>query len=219
MIGKIALAALLLASAAMLGGCLSRTDVEQSRRDLAVGKLAGNAAFGQSFVSTHAYLSGIDVMLAAYARVNTRDVVFHLRSDASSREDLVRMTFNAAGVADNRFRRFDFEPLADSKGRSYFFFFTSPDSTPENSITMWKATEDVYAGGTAFKDGQPVDGDLVFKTYYRETISLGRIASFVARKFNGDRPFFIVYCSFLVLLLAATVKAWRGPHRRSKRNS
>jgi len=215
---KLALSALLLGSAAMLWGC-SRIDVEQSRIDVAAGEMAGSTTLGQSFVSTQAYLSGINVRLATYARANTKDVVFHLRSDASSGEDLVRIAFSAAQVADNQFRRFNFEPVADSKGGSYYFFFTSPDSTPENSITMWKATEDVYASGTAFKDGRPIDGDLVFSTYYRETISFGRIASLVARKFNGDRPFFIVYCSFLVLLLAATVKAWLGPGRRSKRNS
>lgn len=219
MIRRVALSALLLASAVMLGGCSSRIDVEQLRVDLAAGELAGNATLGQSFVSRHGYLSSIDVQLATYARVNTADVVFHLRSDASSGEDLVRIVFNAAQVADNQFRRFDFDPIVESNAKSYFFFFTSPDSIPGNSITVWQATKDVYAGGTAFRNGQPIEGDLVFRTCYRDTISLGRISSFVARKFNGDRPFFIAYGSLLVLLLAATVKAWLGPRRRSKHNS
>jgi len=220
MLRRIPVVIILIMCATVLSGCgWSRVDVAQMKSDIAAGELAGDTTLGQTFVSKHADLSAISVMLATYARANTEDVIFHLRSGPSSSEDLVTIKFSAGQVVDNQFREFSFESIPDSEGASYCFFFTSPDSSPGNSITMWKTAQDVYEAGSAFRNGHLVEGDVVFRTYYRETISLARVLAFVIRKFNGDRPFFIFYCSIFVLLLGATLRAWLRPRRKTRRNT
>ena len=151
------------------------------------GELTRDVLVGQTFVAQKDNLSGISVMFATYSnRNNTQLVGFHLREagGAFGREDLRSETVSARSLNDNQFHRFAFEPIPDSKGKTYFFFLVSPDSTPGNAVTVDLNTQDPYHLGTAFivRDAGPsvtdpviLSGagkptlDIVFETYHTVT--------------------------------------------------
>jgi hypothetical protein len=133
------------------------------------GELYGDVRYGQSFVASYPNLERIDVVMSTYGRRNTRDVVFHLREGLDSQADVASVTFNAGDVREETWRSFTFPPLSDSAGKSYYFFFESPESELDDALTVMGREGDPYASGQAYIDGQPFPGDMAFRIYYRMT--------------------------------------------------
>ena len=130
-----------------------------------VGEIYGHMKVGQTFVSYTSELKGIKLLMANYHnRPNTEDVIFHLRKDLDSKEDLRTLVVNASEILDNEYHKFEFDPLSRSQGKSYYFFIESPTSSPGNAITVRYTPENTYAAGKRFRNHKAVSGDLVFKT-------------------------------------------------------
>jgi hypothetical protein len=140
--------------------------VSQDSANQPIGEIMGNTTIGQTFFAPYANLNAIDIDFATYARVNTKDLVFHLRTSPSSPTDIFSSKINAQNIDDNKFYRFTFPKIRDSKDKSYYFFVEAPEAASGNAITIWSNYDDVYKGGSAYKDGQPIRGDLTFKTSY-----------------------------------------------------
>lgn len=149
-------------------GCVGYLDLENEQDYFTqpVGEIYGSRSVGQSFVSHYAGLNRVEMLLATYRRRNSGPITFHLKESPSSDEDLITIEVDAAEIEDNAFHRFSFDPLYDSKGRSYFFSIDAPHSAPGNAITIWHSPYDVYSEGRWYIDGQAKEGDLAFKTYY-----------------------------------------------------
>lgn len=128
------------------------------------GEIYGPIKIGQTFVSPTNGLYRIDLLLATYARENDRDVIFHLRNTPEG-EDLVTVRLNASEVEDNSFYRFEFPPIANSAGQSFYFFLESPDSEPGNAITIWGVVRNVYNEGKAYRNHRPTGGEVAFRVY------------------------------------------------------
>ncbi len=142
------------------------------------GELIGAKMVGQTFVAPGNYLSGVAVQFGTYSgRNNTRPVQFGLREWGSA-EDLRIARVMPAELGDNQPYRFDFDPIADSAGTTYFFYVTSPESTQGNAVTVGIDNRDPYPSGTAFigdakavaKSGKPVT-DLAFALYQAVPVS------------------------------------------------
>lgn len=134
------------------------------------GEITGDARVGQTFVAQKDDLSGLAVMFATYSRRNnTQPVEFHLR-EFGLPQDIRTARVQASELRDNQFHRFEFEPLQDSKGKTYFFFVTSPTSRPGDAVTVDLNTQDPYHLGTAYigDAGKPTI-DVVFETYHTVT--------------------------------------------------
>lgn len=115
------------------------------------GELTRDVLVGQTFKSEHANLSGVAVMFATYSnRGNTAPIRFHLRESYESSLDVRTAQVTAEALHDNQLYQFEFEPIADSKDKTYFFFVVSPDSTPGNAVTVDLDTRNPYHLGTAF---------------------------------------------------------------------
>lgn len=192
-----------LLSGIILGGG-SYIGVAQEKANQPTGELTGGVAIGQTFASSHANLNAVEINLATYARLNTKDVIFHLRTSPSS-IDIATIKVNAAKIADNQYHLFNFLPIPDSKGKVYYFFIKSPDSVPGNAITIWYSTEDVYKDGSAYKNHRPIEGDLAFKTYYKSDI-LNALSYFIKNKIHQDKPFFVFYFALIAILIFLLVK-------------
>jgi hypothetical protein len=143
--------------------------LSQEMAGVPAGEIYGPIKIGQSFVSPANGLHRIDILLATYARKNDRDVIFHLRYTPEE-EDLVTVRFNASQVEDNSFYRFDFPPIANAAGHSFYFFLESPDSEPGNAITIWGVTESVYEEGRAYRNHRPAGGELAFRVYAEKSL-------------------------------------------------
>ena len=141
-------------------------DVSQTRWSQNVGEIYGAASVGQTFVADAAGLNRIDLRLSTYVRQNTGPLIFHLRESPAAATELVTITVDAATVQDNVYRPFYFPPLADSRGKSYYFFLEAPQAVPGNALTTWFSPDDNHPQGTMLRDGQSVAGDLTFYAYY-----------------------------------------------------
>jgi hypothetical protein len=181
--------------------------VGQRINDTPAGEIRGSITIGQLFTAHYNGLYRIDALMATYARENTHDVTFHLRSSPQADNDLVNLTVNAREIEDNQFRTFIFEPFRDSAGKSYYFFFDSPDSEPGDAVTVWGTIKDLYPEGRPFRNHRKAGGDLVFLTYYRPSvldkfdILLDRLT---ANKplFWGDRRFYLLLALLYMALLS-----------------
>lgn len=201
--------ALLLIGVASLGR-FNVGPVGQPIADTPAGEIRGSITIGQLFTAPYNGLYRIDVSMATYARENTHDVFFHLRSSPQAEHDLVTITVNAREIEDNQFRPCIFEPIRDSAGKSYYFFFDSPDSLPGDAITVWGTIKELYPEGQLYRNHQAAGGDLVFLIYYRPStldkvdILLDRLT---ANKplFWGDRRFYLLLALLCMALLALFV--------------
>jgi hypothetical protein len=135
-----------------------------------VGEIIANLAVGQSFYSTSPNLESIDICMATYARINIKDIIFHLKSSPESLSDIVLIKTNAALIENNEYHRFKFSPIKESANRSYYFYIESPDSVPGNAITIWSSKDDVYSQGSAYINSKPINGDLTFNVYYASAL-------------------------------------------------
>lgn len=184
----------ILLSSIILGGG-SYIGLVQDKVNQPVGEISGITTVGQTFISPHANLNAIEINMATYMRTNTHDVIFHLRSSPNSTVDIVTIRVNAAKIADNKYHRFSFPPIIDSEHISYYFFIESPNSAPGNAITTGYCTKDVYNAGSAYKNHEPMEGDLSFRTYHK--LEMSNVASYFLHRMQQDMLFFIFY--FLLL--------------------
>jgi len=131
-----------------------------------VGELVRGRTVGQTFVAREANLYRIDVLLATYARLNTRDVIFHLRDHPSSDQDIATVRVNGLWIRDNEYHSFTFSPLPESKGKSYYFCLESPESVEGDAITIWSYLRSIDQRAVRYENGRPVSAQLIFKAYY-----------------------------------------------------
>lgn len=148
--------------------------------------LVQGVELGQAFVAARDGLNRIDVLVYGHRRRNTQPVTFHLRREGAA-DDVVTQTFNAGEVWGWRWMSFRFDPLADSEGQAYIFFFDSPTSTPDDGITLGGVEGDLYPNGTGLINGQPVRADAAFMTYYAGVSWSEKVAA-LAGKLTGAKP-------------------------------
>jgi hypothetical protein len=210
----IALILVALFALASLSGCA--LDSIAARQDGMTGlweELAGPLTFGQSFVSASDNLYRIDLSTATYARTNSAPVIFHLRSSPTAGSDIYSASVPGPEIQNDRPTSFLFPPLPDSRGRSYYFFIESPGSQAGNAITVYANENDQYPGGTAYRDGKAVPGDLAFKAYSREVFTFARVwGDFLARA-GGDLPFCLCYGGLILGACAGLAWALRRRDR------
>lgn len=146
------------------------SSIAQEANTQIVGEITGNVTVGQTFLAPYSNLHAIEILLATYNRVNTGGVVFHLRSTPLSTVDLYSINMPVDKIKNNKFCLFSFDPIKDSKGRSFYFFIDSPNSTPGNAITIWYNKKDAYSDGQAYENGLPLSGDLAFRAHFFSSI-------------------------------------------------
>jgi uncharacterized membrane protein len=144
----------------------SKLGVSQADFNQPVGEIYGGMNVGQTFYSPLPNMNEIDVILATYARSNSKDVIFHLRDSPYSKIDIETITVNARQIRDNTYHKFKFSPMKDSANKSYYFFIESPDSVPGDAITLWSSNGDSYSAGTEYFNSISVARDLTFNVYY-----------------------------------------------------
>jgi hypothetical protein len=194
--------------------CLSGCTLDNiaARQEKATGlweELTGGKTFGQSFICTRNNLYRIDLSTATYARINTSPVIFHLRSASPSTSegaetfvatDILTITLPGPEVQNDRPTSFVFPPLHDSKDKAFYFLIESPEGAPGNAITVYVNEYDQYLAGTAYRNGQPVAGDLAFTAYSQETFTFSGVIQDFLSRVTQDVPFFTCYCALLLLV-------------------
>lgn len=127
------------------------------------GLINSNTSVKQSFIAEESKLSGIKILIATYARVNNCEVTLELFDQDNNL--IASQKADGSKLEDNSYFSFMFDPINDSKGKTYYLKIKS-DGTEENSITAWMSNEDAYADGKFYINDQESTGDLCFTLYY-----------------------------------------------------
>jgi hypothetical protein len=142
-------------------------DVVVDYSDRPVGELVAGLLVEQSFASNHDRLCGVAVNMATYAgRAKDCRVAFRLRAEASANVIADQVVFCSA-LADNSWVRFDFAPLAGSRGEKFVLAIESPNGQPGSAATLWMASVPrIYPEGALSVNGVPTPGALRFMTFH-----------------------------------------------------
>jgi hypothetical protein len=172
-------------------------------------EITDDLVIGQTFEAPVDGLRRIDVVLRTYNRRNTHPVTFYLKPSIDSEDVIYQETFNASEVRNNQWRTFEFSPVLDSAGKSYYFYFESPDSVEGNAITVGGAQGgDFYNDGATYLTADYLGGDptivladVAFRTYYG--LSLKEKVSILGQRLVENKPFIwgdIRFYMFLAVL-------------------
>jgi len=168
-------------------------------------EIKGDFIIGQTFVAPVDGLQRIDVVLRTFGRQNTKDVNFIL-TEIDASEFIYRETFNASEAGNNQWRTFEFPPITNSQGKTFLFYFGSPESIIDDAITVGGGEGDFYSEGSAIAGPMPTNADLAFRTYYG--LSAAEKMSIFGRRLVEDKPaiwgnlfFYVVLVIFYGLIL------------------
>lgn len=156
----------------------SEPDVSQTI-DLYLGPpLAGTGIVGQTFKVDCDSLNRIDLTLGVLNDQHDQPVTFYLATDLTTEQILYSETFAGTAITDYQQKSFRLPPIADSAGRTFFLFLSSPTSTPQNGITVRGYSDtpvDRYPAGQAVAGRpdslQPIQADIAFKAFCEMSFS------------------------------------------------
>jgi hypothetical protein len=130
-----------------------------------VGELTNGFLVEQEFTSRKANLSKMDLLFATYGRegIDSNITIELIEKDTS--KVVMGSKFNSRVIRDNQWYPVEFDPLVNSKNKTYILRISS-DGDPGQSITIWmnNAKEDV-PGGKLYLNEKPTAGSLCFNTY------------------------------------------------------
>jgi hypothetical protein len=131
--------------------------------DAQVGDINRNVSVRQSFIAEYDRLFNINVQFSTNDRVNNCEVTLTLTDD--SNHVVAARDLDCKLMIDHAFYNFDFDPIANSKGKTFYLEISS-NGTGRNSVTVWKSSQDVYLPGKLFKNGNEEPGDLSIALFY-----------------------------------------------------
>jgi hypothetical protein len=171
--------------------------------DSHLAEVAGDTRVGQQFTAPFPGLYRIEVTLDRGAVRTMHPVTFHLVADPADGEELWAASFNTSDVQDGTPQGFEFPPLRDSQGQSYYFYLQSTDSIPGDAVAVGYSADAFVDGASAYLDGQPVAGNLQFFTYY--TLRTRDKVDLLLTRMAEGRPYFLGTKGFYVGLAIAYV--------------
>jgi len=142
-------------------------DVVQERLDRASTPLGPEHTIGQTFVSEHAGLKAVELLLVVYDPQRelppSGRIVLTLERLDKLTSPPIQVVIGTDGLEHNQRVRFSFPPLADSQGATYRFTLSCEQ---DRGLGFWHTTSDAYALGHMLDDGEKQPGDLHFVTVY-----------------------------------------------------
>jgi len=139
------------------------TTDEPSALTLAAGK-----TLGQTFVARQAGLAGVEVFLYPGA-AGEGQIVFHLRPEAQSAEDLASDSFPLASISAPGYYRFTFSLQPNSRQRYYYAEWSVSGA---GSARFSRAEGGAYLDGALYQDTAPEDAQMAFRLVYDPQASL-----------------------------------------------
>jgi hypothetical protein len=126
---------------------------------------------GQAFVAESDNVSRVDIMIGTLGRPSDKDLIFKLYEIMTGSTLVRRVAVKASHLLNNGYNAFVFPPLKKSNGRTYAFYLSAPAAYEGNAVCAWMNAANIYKKGTAYINGQPDRGDLVFKVYAQRPLA------------------------------------------------
>ena len=125
-----------------------------------VGPVVRGRTLAQTFVARDDLLTGVSLWIATYQK-QIRSNARLLLLDAASGDVLRAVTAGTAGIGDNTWQRFAFEPVRKSKGRTFELRFET--DAERDAITLW--TNDRIRNRYR-ENGVPAGAAICFRSHY-----------------------------------------------------
>ena len=167
-----------------------------------IGLITDDIKIKQEFVSDSDGMTAIEIQFATYARQNDSNVFVKL-TDAETDSIIFEEKIYAKNIADNAYRKFDFEKIPDSKNRKYVLHIKS-DATIDNALTIWSG-KGQFKNTTLFIGDKQVERTLNFTIHYLGIDKLKIILSLLAGIFGLLIVILIgnnTVCNFILLSLS-----------------
>jgi len=133
---------------------------------------------GQTFVSKHGGLAGVEVFLRPQGCAGEGNLVLHLRLSPDDASDLATVSLPMSSLSGPGFYRFTFKPLRQSNGRYLYFLLELTGVSEECRIGVGGGPGEAFYDGGAYRDHQPEDAyHLAFHLLYEPmymALDLGR---------------------------------------------
>ncbi len=181
-------------------------------------EVAGDTQVGQRFTAPLPGLYRIEVTLDRATARSPHPITFHLKTDPAAADDLWTAQLSTEEVQTGVPYRFEFPPLRNSKGQTFYFYLESADSVPGDAIAVRYSPGATLDGASACLNGEAVAGDLQFHSFY--TLRTRDKADLLLTRLAEGRPYLLgvkgfyvglalIYALVLTLFLLQTARAIR----------
>jgi hypothetical protein len=198
-----------------LPGCL-RESVPEVQHSSVAGtpiELEPGMTLGQTFQIANNNLYRVDIHSIVNKGHNGSNLYFHLKQSPATSQDLIAIQLTL-GEEETGLLTATFPPIADSAGKSYYFYLDAPGAE-YSPISLFLTQEDTYSEGSAYQNSEPVGGDLLFAAYSEDAYTPPRVFTEFLARASQDKPFFIFYLSLIGLVILALGFVLRRTPQRS----
>ena len=179
-----------------------RIDLAQTRGQT-LYQIYGQRQVGQTFVAGKNNLEMIIVNLRNGRLRNQQPIYFYLQ-EANQTQKVRELKINGYNVGDPSLVKFQFEPIPDAAGKSYYFYLESPDSDVNDAVEIAYNEQDIYSSGKMVLSEEENEADLRFIVNYypgnKQALVKEIITDFLLR-LKGDSLFVLSYLALLALIL------------------
>jgi len=146
------------------------TDISITVNTNPVGEITNGTVIQQNFVSHEANLSVIGLLFATYKRANLDSNITIILMENQSKIAVRNITISPDQINDNSLYLFSFDPLIDSKNKTYTLMITS-DGTPGKSATLWMNNTINDPKSQLYINSTKISGSLCIDTFYNNNNS------------------------------------------------
>jgi hypothetical protein len=121
------------------------------------------SSFGQTFTARNNGLSSVSVLLGPSPYPSTGSLLFHLRTDPQSEDDIANARLSLSEVDHKAYYGFDFQPINNSAGNDYFL---DVDVEGDGGAQIFTGEADSYLDGALYINHSPQEAQLGFRLDY-----------------------------------------------------
>ena len=179
------------------------------------GEVNAANTIGQTLVASRNGLDRIELTVSAEKPISNAEIKFRIQEVPwkQSREvtrlvgslPIGKASDFGPGTITQRWYSFEFDPIADSAGKQYYFTLEGKTLERPNSVGMLMFFHNGYPLGEAYINGNPVGGHVVFRSYTKGRVSdlIAVLAANATANMPGlaGAPFFYAAVGFLYAAL------------------
>ena len=121
------------------------------------------SSFGQTFTARNDGLSGVSVLLGPSPYPSTGSLLFHLRTDLQSEDNIANARLPLSDVDRQEYYKFDFPPISNSEGKD---FFLDVEVEGDGGAQIFTGEADSYLDGGLYINQSPQEAQLGFRLDY-----------------------------------------------------
>lgn len=165
-------------------------------------KIYGQYVYSQSFISPEHNLSGIGVSLKNPRLANKNLTFVNLYDDQNK---IVRkISLKGENIADGKFVKILFDPIAESSNKKFTWSIYSPDSTKDDALEVFLTDKKPGWSAEFEVNDETTQDSLSYITLHKPKNSievLGFVLSEFSSKLTSDFIFFAIYDVLIICLL------------------